>query len=233
MNTPLSVRGNSGVKHNIERPFIRMVFFFVPPLQGIHLSRIFSIFAGMQTGLYIRAMLLFFLPILLAGCENDIERINMLTDETNAPNVQGTNIKVIYSDSAKVQVQILAPVYKQYRNAERPYMEFEEGLEVYFYDDSAKIESEIRADYTIYYMEERLWHATGNVVAQQFVTGDALYTDELFWNEAEELIYSDMYTRVHSEDNVLYGKNGFRSHQNLSNWQLLGSSGTINVQDEE
>jgi len=187
----------------------------------------------MQAGWYIRVVLLLILPILIAGCENDIERINMLTDETKAPTVQGTNIKVIYSDSAKVKVQILAPVYKQYRHAERPYMEFEEGLEVYFYDDSAKIESEIRADYTIYYMEERLWHATGNVVAQQFETGDALYTDELFWNEAEELIYSDMYTRVHSEDNVLYGKNGFRSHQDLSNWQLLGSSGTINVQDEE
>ncbi len=181
----------------------------------------------------IRAGLLLFLVLLLGGCENDIERINMLTDETEVPTVQGKNIKVIYSDSAKVKVQILAPVYKQYPTAERPYMEFEKGLEVYFYDDSAKIESQIRADYTIYYMEERLWHATDNVVAQRFDNGDALYTDELFWNEAEELIYSDSYTRVHSEDNTLYGKKGFRSHQNLSNWQLIGSSGTINVKDEE
>ncbi|MDF1575000.1 MAG: LPS export ABC transporter periplasmic protein LptC [Bacteroidales bacterium] len=187
----------------------------------------------MRTGSHIRAALLLFPLLWLVACENDIERINLLTDETEAPTLQGKNIRVIYSDSARVEVQILAPLYKRYPNAERPYMEFEKGLEVYFYDDSAKIESEIRADYTIYYMEERLWHATGNVVAQQFETGDALYTDELFWDESEELIYSDSYTRVHSEDNILYGKNGFRSHQNLSNWQLLGSSGTINVQDEE
>lgn len=179
------------------------------------------------------AGLLLFLVLLLGGCENDIERINLLTDETDTPTIQGLNINVIYSDSAKVKVQILAPVYKQYPTAERPYMEFEKGLEVYFYDDSAKIESQIRADYTIYYMEERLWHATGNVVAQRFDNGDALYTEDLFWNEAEELIYSDSYTRVHSEDNTLYGKKGFRSHQSLSNWQLIGSSGTINVQDEE
>jgi LPS export ABC transporter protein LptC len=176
---------------------------------------------------------LLFLAVLLGGCENDIERINMLTDETEAPTIQGTNIKVIYSDSAKVKIQVLAPVYKQYPTAERPYMEFEKGLEVYFYDDSAKIESEIRADYTIYYMEEALWHATGNVVAQNFENGDALYTDELFWDEKEELIYSDSYTRVINEQNTFYGKKGFRSHQSLSNWQLIGSSGTINVQDEE
>ena len=193
----------------------------------------FPIFAGMRTVLNSRAGFLLFLALLLGGCENDIERIILLTDETEAPTIQGTNIRVIYSDSAKVKVQVLAPVYKQYPTAERPYMEFEKGLEVYFYDDSAKIESELRADYTIYYMEEQLWHATGNVVAKNFDNGDALYTDELFWDEKEELIYSDSYTRVHSEDNTLYGKKGFRSHQSLSNWQLIGSSGTINVQDEE
>jgi LPS export ABC transporter protein LptC len=187
----------------------------------------------MRTVLNKGAGILLVLALFLAGCENDIERINMLTDESESPTIQGTNIRVIYSDSAKVKVQVIAPAYKQFPNAERPYMEFENGLEVYFYDDSAKIESEIRADYTKYYMEERLWHATGNVVAQKFDNGDALYTDELFWDENEELIYSDSYTRVISEDNTLYGKQGFRSHQNMSNWQLIGSSGTINVQDEE
>ena len=193
----------------------------------------FPIFAGMRTVLNSRVCILLFLALLLGGCENDIERINLLTDETEAPTIQGTNIRVIYSDSAKVKVQVLAPVYKQYPNVERPYMEFEKGLEVYFYDDSAKIESELRADYTIYYMEEQLWHATGNVVAKNFENGDALYTEELFWDEKEEVIYSDSYTRVHSEENTLYGKKGFRSNQNLSNWQLIGSSGTINVKDEE
>jgi LPS export ABC transporter protein LptC len=201
-------------------------------MDGLFLFRI-PIFAGMRALLNSRVGLLVFMALLLGACENDIERINLLTDETVTPTVQGKNIKVIYSDSAKVKVQILAPVYQQFPSAERPYMEFKEGIEVYFYNDSAEIESQIRADYTIYYMEEQLWHATGNVVAQQFDNGDALYTEELFWNEAEELIYSDSYTRVHNQDNVLYGKNGFRSNQNLSNWQLIGSSGTINVQDEK
>jgi len=38
---------------------------------------------------------------------------------------------------------------------------------------------------------------------------------------------------VLNEENILYGKKGFKSNQNLSNWQLIGSSGTINVKDEE
>jgi len=177
--------------------------------------------------------LIVLLALLCNSCENDIERINLLTDDAKVPKVKGSNIKVIYSDSARVKVQILAPTYQQFLEVERPYMEFPDGLEVFFYDDSLEIESEIRADYTIYYSEESLWHATGNVVARRFDNGDALHTEELFWEEENELIYSNSYTRIQNEDGIFYGKRGFESHQNLTNWQLKGTSGTVNVADEE
>jgi len=193
----------------------------------------FTIFVSMNRRVIPWISMLVLLIPLWWGRENDIERINMLPGDPETPTVKGTNIRVIYSDSAKVKVQILAPAYQQFRDAERPYMEFPEGMEVFFYDDSLKLESEITADYTIYYIEEQLWHATGNVVARRFDNGDALFTEELFWDEKEKQIYSDTYTKVHNEDNVLYGSRGFRSNQDLSNWQLIGSSGTIIVEDEE
>ncbi|MCP4314082.1 MAG: LPS export ABC transporter periplasmic protein LptC [Bacteroidetes bacterium] len=170
---------------------------------------------------------------LAAGCENDIERINMLTNDREMPTVNGTNVKVIYSDSGRVKVQILAPTYKQFPNAEKPYMEFPDGMEVFFYNDSMMIESEIRSDYSIYYTSDRLWHATGNVVAHRLTNGDALNTEELFWDEEKQLIYSNVYTRVQNEDNTLYGKGGFEAQQNLDNWFLKGTSGEIMVSDEE
>ena len=179
------------------------------------------------------AFLLVISILFTAGCENDIERINLITDEEEIPTVKGTNVQVIYSDSAKVKVQILAPEFMQFPDVERPYMEFPKGLEVFFYNDSMKIESEIRADYTIYYTEEGLWHATGNVVALRLDNGDALNTEELYWDEEKKLIYSEAFTRVQNEDGTFYGKRGFTSHQDLSNWQLKGSSGTVNVKDEE
>jgi LPS export ABC transporter protein LptC len=209
-----------------------MVFFFAPPAKRCE-SLLFIIFVAVKWRMNHLAWILAIPALLSWGCENDIERINMLTDDTERPTVQGTNIKVIYSDSARVKVQILAPSYQQFPNAERPYMEFPDGMEVYFYNDSLKLESEITADWAIYYMEERLWHATGNVVARRFDDGDALYTEELYWNEEEQRIYSDTYTKVHNEDNVLYGSRGFRANQDFSNWELIGSSGTIIVEDEE
>ncbi len=181
---------------------------------------------------YISVILLLVLW-LVSGCENDIERINLLTSDMKMPTVSGTNVKVIYSDSGKVKVQILAPSYKSYPHEERPYMEFPEGMEVFFYDDSLMIESEIRSNYAIYYTEERLWHATGDVMAHRLTNGDALNTEELFWDEEKQLIYSDVYTKVQNGDNILYGKGGFEAQQNLNNWFLKGTSGEIVVPDEE
>ena len=171
--------------------------------------------------------------MIISGCENDIEKVNRLTEGANYPTIKGDNIEVIFSDSAKVKVQVLAPVFLQYNNAERPYVEFPEGVEVYFYDDSLRIESQVRADHATYYNEEKLWHATGNVVAKKLTNGDQLNTEELFWDEEKELIYSNTFTRIQNEDGTFYGKDGFESHQNLNNWQLKGSSGTVNVRDEE
>jgi LPS export ABC transporter protein LptC len=170
---------------------------------------------------------------LTSACENDIERINLLTSDREVPTISGTNVKVIYSDSGKVRIQILAPTYKQYPKPEKPYMEFPDGMEVFFYNDSLIIESEIRSDYAIYYTEEKLWHATGNVVAHKLSNGDALNTEELYWDEDKQLIYSDVYTKIQNKDGTFYGKRGFEAFQDLSNWQLKGTSGTVNVQDEE
>ncbi len=167
------------------------------------------------------------------GCENDIERINLLTSDMEAPTISGSNVNVIYSDSGKVKVQILAATYEQYPKAERPYMEFPDGMEVFFYNDSMKMESAIRSDYAIYYSEEKLWHAIGNVEVQKYSSGDALNTEELYWDEEKELIYSDVYTKVQNQDGTFYGKRGFEAFQDFSNWQLKGTSGTVNVPNEE
>jgi hypothetical protein len=150
----------------------------------------------MKDGLRRIVRLVFTLPFFLLACENDIERVNLITGGDDLATLKGSNIKVIYSDSAKVQVQIMAPEYESFPQSERPYMEFPQGMEVYFYDDSLVIESQIICNYAIYYTEENLWHAKGDVEGQNLRDGTTLNTEELFWNEQEKRIYNEVYTRV-------------------------------------
>ena len=212
----------SGVENNLFKLYKNCLYSL--NLQTVFFMKSFTLYLFLIASAFV---------LTFTACENDIEKINALTEETHYPKVTGSNIEVIFSDSAKVKVQILAPVFKQYIDDERPHLEFPEGLEVYFYDDSLKIESKLTADYTIYYNEEKFWHATGNVIAKQLSNGDQLNTEELFWDENSELIYSNTFTRIQNQDGTFYGKNGFESHQSLDNWQLKGSSGTVNVRDDE
>lgn len=171
--------------------------------------------------------------LLLAGCENDIEKINMLNTGGDFPDLRGQDIEVIYSDSARVKVQMFAKELNQYNNAEKPYSEFPQGMKVYFFNDSMEIESEILANYAIYYNDEKLWHAKGNVIAENHKTGERLDTEELFWDEEKEEIYSDSYTRIVNENGTFYGQNGFRSNQSLTEYTLIGSKGVMNIQEDE
>ncbi len=171
---------------------------------------------------------------LLSSCENDIEKINLFTGDNNDyPDVVGENIEVIYSDSAKVKVQMHAKELKQYNNAEKPYSEFSKGLIVYFYDDLQQIESELSADYAIYHNEEKLWHAKGNVVAKNLKTGERLDSEEMFWDEEKEEIYSNTFTRIENENGTFYGQSGFKSNQSLTKYQLIGvTNSLITIEDE-
>ncbi|MFZ5939431.1 MAG: LPS export ABC transporter periplasmic protein LptC [Bacteroidota bacterium] len=187
----------------------------------------------MKKGNTSRFLLAALTTALLVSCENDIETINLLTQSPNFANLSGKDVEVIYSDSARVKVQMLTPELKQFTNVERPYLEFPKGMRVFFYDDSSRIESEIVTDYCIYYNEDKLWQAKGNVVARNLKNGNRLNTEELFWDENKALIYSSSYTRIENEDGTFYGQGGFESDQNLTRWTLIGSKGTVNVRDEE
>ena len=171
---------------------------------------------------------------ILSGCENDIEKINLFTgDSGEYPDITGENIEVMYSDSGKVKVKLVSAELKQFNKAEKPYSEFPKGLIVYFYDDSLNVESEISANYAIYNNEDKLWHAKGNVVARNLLNGYRLDSEELFWDEEKEEIYTNTFTKIVNENGTFYGQQGFRSNQSFTKYQLIGvTNSEINIEDE-
>lgn len=171
----------------------------------------------------------------LAGytsCENDIEKINTILDNQSTPEISGKQYEIIYSDSGKVKVKVLAPEIRKFIETDKSYTEFPRGLTAYFYDDSLEIESVIQANYVIYFEDEKLWEAKNDVEARNLKEGDQLNTEHLFWNEKKRLIYSNTYSRIVNKDGTFYGQDGFEAAQDLKWWRLKGSKGTVNVKDE-
>jgi len=170
--------------------------------------------------------------LLLFSCENDIQKIHSLTESENLPTVSGEDIEIVYTDSSRLEMILQAPIIKQFTKAERPFVEFPEGIYVEFYDDSLNIQATMKADYALYYNEEGLWEARGNVQAHNIAKNEKLNSEELFWDENKELIYSNSFSRIETIDGIFYGQDGFDANQKFTKWKLKGSKGTVNIKDE-
>ncbi len=166
------------------------------------------------------------------SCENDIEKINALTNQLKLPDQSGKDIEIAYTDSGKLKIKFFAPEMHKYSKAEEPFTEFPQGIQVYFYDKSEKLESIINAKYAIYYQKKKLWEARNNVVAKNLKKKEELYTDQMYWDENTQKIYSHDFTKFVNDDGTIYGEEGFVADQNLEKWKLIGSKGTVNVKDE-
>jgi LPS export ABC transporter protein LptC len=105
---------------------------------------------------------------------------------------------------------------------------------VQFYNDSNLVESTIRSKYARYDEKKQLWKAQNDVVAVNIKKGEQLNTEELFWDEKTQEIYSDKFTRVSSASGVFYGEEGFEAQQDFSKYRLKGiRQSNITVVDDE
>jgi LPS export ABC transporter protein LptC len=168
----------------------------------------------------------------LFSCENEIEKINLLTSSTDYPDMSGKKVEIIYSDSGKVQVKLAADEIKRFSKVEKPYLEFPKGIDVIFYNDTLGISAHLTADYAIYYTMVKLWEARGNVIVRDLEEGRMLNSEELFWDEDKGKVYSNIFSRIEDKDGTYYGENGFESDQNLKRFKFKNFRGTVNLKDE-
>ena len=166
--------------------------------------------------------------MLIAACSNDLEKIHEISIQNQAsfPIETIKNCEIIYSDSAKVRVLLNATLMNRYAD-EESYIEFKNGLKVQFFDVNGKKESELNADYAIIDEEKDLMLAQHNVVVRN-VDGDVLETEKLNWNQQKEVIFTDEFVKITTENEVIFGQ-GLVSNQNFSKYTIRKIKGTITI----
>jgi len=159
--------------------------------------------------------------LLLSSCKTD--------KETVTPGVTAKNSEIIYTEEGRIKVKVLAPVTFSYQFAEEPYTDFPEGITVFNFSDSLTIESQLTANYAIYYENKKLWNARYNVVAMNS-KGEILNTEQLFWDEQKKIIYSQDMVKITTEDGVTFGE-GFESDEMFNDWVILKPTGTYFIDE--
>lgn len=169
--------------------------------------------------------------LFLFSCTNDPMEVKKVLVPQDLPMEVTDNLDLSYSDSGYVRLNLQAPKAEYYPNLEEPERRFPAGIDVKFFDSFGKEESRMQADYAIQYLNKGLWHATGNVIVVNR-KGEQLNTEELFWNEKTEEIYSEVFVRLSNGREVIMGE-GFKADQTFDNYEINKVTGTIEIEDEE
>ena len=100
-----------------------------------------------------------------------------------------SDVKLVYTDSTKIQAVLTAPIHLDYNHLSFKYSEFPKGLKVTFYDDNGK-ENKIYADYGIFYKSTKIVDLKKNV---KLISNDGseLFTQQLFWDAENEWLFTE------------------------------------------
>ena len=171
------------------------------------------------------------LSIIETSCKQDIEKIKAIMSTMDLPDQSGKNVEMQVTDSGKIQLVFKTPEVQRYLDGDEPYSEFPQGIEVHIYNDSGIHESTITSGYAIYDEINKIWEARDSVVVKRVKTAEQLHTEQMFWEEEEELIYSNVFTRIINETDENIGENGFEATQDFSRFKLVGYSGDMLIED--
>jgi len=173
---------------------------------------------------------LILITILLLSCENKIDVIPK-SDIQSLPSLTVRNFKTVFIDSGKRQLVLSSSLMEQYDNAGFPYSEFRLGIKVLFYDGHKEPVASVIAKFAKYTETNKIWELRDSVVVINEMN-ETLETELLNWSQEKDLIYTDRYVKITSEDQVIHGI-GFESDSRLKKYKIKKVQATIYLPDEE
>ncbi|MBK7390407.1 MAG: LPS export ABC transporter periplasmic protein LptC [Bacteroidetes bacterium] len=179
---------------------------------------------------YASFFMLFLFALTFSSCENDIEKVSLVTGKSKLPIESSTDMEILYSDSAKVRVKVNTAVMNRF-DGENPYTELPKGVSVKFFDENLNVTSTLTSKYAIRKDNENIMEAKNDVVVVN-EKGEKLNTEHLIWNERTHKIYSDKFVKITTPDKILFG-NGFEANQDFTNYKIFNIKGTITIDKDE
>ncbi len=166
---------------------------------------------------------------LFASCQAKHEMTSSIVDIKTTAQVYADSITTIVSDSGIIRYRIITSEWYVYEKADTPYWDFPQGLRFERFDENYNIDAQVECNKAIYYSKQELWRLNDNVEATN-LSKEEFYTNELYWSQKEERVYSDSAITIIQKDRKIHGV-GFESNQTFSRYSIRQPKGTIPIEE--
>ncbi len=183
-----------------------------------------KIYKFLKNGIIALAIIPFF------SCEDSTSTLNQINQFSENPVGIAYEVRMTYTDSAKVKAILTAPLHLDYTHLSFQYSEFPEGLKIIFYNNE-NMENTVVADYGILYNQTKIVDLQGNVVLMSH-DGSKLDTDQMYWDAEKEWLFTE---QPFTFENIDYNMAATRldTNKEFSKFQTGKLSGTIAVEEEQ
>lgn len=164
------------------------------------------------------------------SCNNDFDDVQKVGVLQNQPIGEAEHIDLKYTeikeDTVRLLANLLSPKMLDYSNRSFAFSEFPEGIELKIYDDNNN-KTTITSNYAIVYTATDIIDLRGNVKIATHQK-DTLFTEQLFYNQKLEWVFTNEYFVFKSLTSNIHGF-GFDSDKTFKKIQVLEMGGDIEL----
>lgn len=171
--------------------------------------------------IFLKVAVTFVIATLILSCKEDLPVTDSI-DASTLPTQIIETMSVQQTDAGIVVLRVEAPKMERYTLVNEPYDNFPNGINVKAFTKEGLLETEIRSNYAkhINGTKEEIWQAYGHVVINNYIKGQKMYTDTLYWDRNNKKIFTQCYVKMITPDVVMQGY-GMESDDKARNAILL------------
>jgi LPS export ABC transporter protein LptC len=150
------------------------------------------------------------------SCANNSNDVQSLFLIKNQPVGIAKDLNHVYKDSGRVSSKLITATLLDFSNrTTHPYNEFPEGIVLVSYSNNGKDSITIKGDYCLTYTKTLISELKGDVWILNHTDKSKLHTEQLFWDQNTDYLYSEKKFTLTTPDDVINGV-GFESKKDLS-----------------
>ncbi len=148
----------------------------------------------------------FVVATIILSCKENLPSTDSV-DSGTFPSQIMENMSVQQTDAGIVVLRIEAPLMERFTNEKEPYDNFPKGLNVKAFTKEGLLETEIRANFAKHTnaATREVWEAHGNVVVNNYIKGERMVTDTLYWDRINKKIFTNCWVQLTTPDLFMQG----------------------------
>lgn len=161
----------------------------------------------------------------LYACVNDMNKIQKIVFKQDDPDQKSEKLYILQSDGGIPQFKLYAPLAEVFSKPEN-ITKFRKGIKVNFYDADGQLETILTGLYGEINETKGTMRVLDSVQLYNPKKKQTMYSEALYWNQKDSVIFTDKMVMVKSPTEQLYGK-GIRAKQDFSSYEFIEPQGKI------